>query len=196
MKKIVSIFSIIFISFVTNLIGEESKSIKRISVGEKNAKISIIAYESLTCGHCADFHENVYPSLKNDFIKKGLVRIEFRHFPLDIAAFNASKISQCNNGSEPDILNILFSGQKKWARGKTAAEAKKYLKNFLENEGVALDFEKCITDKNIEDYILNDRIEGVKKFKVNATPTIIINGKKFDKALNYKNLKKYLEKLI
>ena len=63
-------------------------------------------------------------------------------------------------------------------------------------KGVTLDFEKCLADKAIEDYVLNDRIEGVKKFKVNATPTIIINDKKFEKALNYKNLKKYLEKLI
>ena len=50
--------------------------------------------------------------------------------------------------------------------------------------------------QKIEDYVLNDRIEGVKKFKVNATPTIIINNKKFDKPLNYKNLKKSIEKLI
>ena len=196
MKKIVSILFIILVGFTTNLIAEDSQSIKRISVGEKNAKITIIAYESLTCGHCADFHENVYPSLKKDFIEKGLVRIEFRHFPLDIAAFNASKIGQCNNDGNADVLNILFSGQKKWARGKTPEEATKYLKKFLEGEGVNLDFEKCLNDKNIEDYILNDRIEGVKKFKVNATPTIIINDKKFEKTLNYKNLKKYLEKLI
>ena len=196
MKKIFSILFIIFVGFATNLIAEDSQSIKRISVGEKNAKITIIAYESLTCGHCADFHENVYPSLKKDFIEKGLVRIEFRHFPLDIAAFNASKIGQCNNDGNADVLNILFSGQKKWARGKTPEEATKYLKKFLEDEGVTLDFEKCLADKAIEDYVLNDRIEGVKKFKVNATPTIIINDKKFEKALNYKNLKKYLEKLI
>jgi len=196
MKKIVSILFIIFVGFTTNLIAEDSQSIKRISVGEKNAKITIISYESLTCGHCADFHENVYPSLKKDFIEKGLVRIEFRHFPLDIAAFNASKIGQCNNDGNADVLNILFSGQKKWARGKTPEEATKYLKKFLEDEGVNLDFEKCLTDKAVEDYVLNDRIEGVKKFKVNATPTIIINDKKFEKALNYKNLKKYLEKLI
>ena len=196
MKKIVSILFIIFVGFVTNLIAENSQSIKRISVGEKNAKITIIAYESLTCGHCADFHENVYPSLKKDFIEKGLVKIEFRHFPLDIAAFNASKIGQCNNDGNADVLNILFSGQKKWARGKTPEESKKYLKKFLEDESVTLDFEKCLADKAIEDYVLNDRIEGVKKFKVNATPTIIINDKKFEKALNYKNLKKYLEKLI
>ena len=196
MKKLISILFIIFIGLVTNLIGEDSQSIKRISVGEKNAKITIIAYESLTCGHCADFHENVYPSLKKDFIEKGLVKIEFRHFPLDIAAFNASKIGQCNNDGNAGLLNILYSGQKKWARGKTSEEATKYLKKFLDDEGVTLDFEKCLADKAIEDYILNDRIEGVKKFKVNATPTIIISDQKFEKALNYKNLKKYLEKLI
>ena len=196
MKKIVSILLIIFASFVTNLFADDSQSIKRISVGKKNAKITIIAYESLTCGHCADFHKNVYPSLTKDFIEKGLVKIEFRHFPLDIAAFNASKIGQCKNDGNADLLNILFSGQKKWARGKNPEEATEYLKKFLENEGVTLDFEKCLADKAVEDYVLNDRIEGVKKFKVNATPTIIINDKKFDKALNYKNLKKYLEKLI
>ena len=196
MKKKVSILFVILVGFVTNLIAEDSQSIKRISAGVEGAEITIIAYESLTCGHCADFHKNVYPDLIKDFIKKGLVRIEFRHFPLDIAAFNASKIGQCNNDGNPDVINILFSGQKKWARGETPEEAKKYLKNFLEDEGVNVDFEKCLNDKNIEDYVLNDRIEGVKKFKVNATPTIIINDKKFDKTLNYINLKKYLEKLI
>ena len=196
MKRIISILFIMFFGFANSLIAEDSQSIKRISVGEKNSKITIIAYESLTCGHCADFHKNVYPNLKKDFIDKGLVRIEFRHFPLDIAAFNASKIGQCNNDGKSDLMNILYSSQKKWARGKTPEEATKYLKKFLEDEGITLDFEKCITDKTIEDYVLNDRIEGVKKFKVNATPTIIINDKKFEKALNYKNLKKYLEKLI
>ena len=160
-------------------------SIKRISKGEEDARITIIAYESLTCGHCADFHKNVYPNLKKDFIDKGLVRIEFRHFPLDIAAFNASKIGQCNNDGKSDIMHILYSGQKKWAKGKTPEEATKYLKKFLEDEGVTLNFEKCLADKAIEDFVLNDRIEGVKKFKVNATPTIIINDKKFEKALNY-----------
>ena len=196
MKKIVSILFIVLFSFAAKLFADDNQTIKRISVGEKNAKITIITYESLTCSHCADFHKNVYPSLKKDFIDKGLVRIEFRHFPLDIAAFNASKIGQCTNDGNADVLNILFSGQKKWARGKTPEEAKIYLKKFLKDEDVNVDFEKCLNDKNIEDFVLNDRIEGVKKFKVNATPTIIINEKKFDKTLNYKNLKKYLEKLI
>ena len=196
MKKIVSILFIIFVGFASNLIAENHQSIERVSEGEGSAKITIITYESLTCGHCADFHKNVYPNLKKDFIDKGLVRIEFRNFPLDIAAFNASKIGQCNNDGKSDIMHILYSGQKKWARGKAPEEATKYLKKFLEDEGVTLDFEKCLADKAIEDYVLNDRIEGVKKFKVNATPTIIINNEKFEKSLNYKNLKKTLEKMI
>ncbi len=184
------------IVFNNNLFAEQYKKIKRISEGKESAKITIIAYESLTCVHCADFHKNIYPDLKKDFIEKGLVKIEFRHFPLDVAAFNASKIGQCNNDGKSDLMHILFSGQEKWAKGKTAEEAKEYLKNFLSDEGIKIDFEKCLNNKDIEDYVLNDRIEGVKKFQVNATPTIIINDKKFDKALNYKNLKKYLEKLI
>ena len=196
MKKIFSILFVILVVSSSNLFAEDSRLIKRISEGESSAKITIISYESLTCGHCADFHKNVYPDLKKDFTDKGLVRIEFRHFPLDIAAFNASKIGQCKNDGKSEIMHILYSGQKKWAKGKTPEEATSNLKKFLIDENIDVDFKKCLSDKNIEDYILNDRIEGVKKFKVNATPTTIINDKKFEKALNYKNLKKYLEKLI
>ena len=192
MKKIIFLILIFF----TTVLNVQSEEIKRITVGNKDAKITIIAFESLTCSHCANFHKNVYPSLKRDFIEKGLVKIEFRHFPLDILAFNASKIGQCNNDGKSDLIHILYSGQEKWAKGKTPEEAKGHLKKFLLDEGIKVDFEKCLNNKNIEDYVLNDRIEGVKKFQVNATPTIVINDKKFDKTLNYKNLKKYLEKLI
>jgi protein-disulfide isomerase len=196
MKKFASTLFIIFLIFSSKSFAAENEIVKRITEGEESAKITIIAYESLTCSYCANFHKDVYPELKKDFIDNGLVKIEFRHFPLDIAAFNASKIAQCNNDGNSSIMNILYSGQKKWARGKTPEEATGYLKKFLKGENVNIDFDKCLSDKIIEDYILNDRIEGVKKFKVNATPTIIINDKKFEKSLNYKNLKKYLEKLI
>ena len=126
----------------------------------------------------------------------GLVKIEFRHFPLDIAAFNASKISQCNNDGDSKILNTFFVKQQKWVKGSSAEEVNKNIQKFLINEGIDIDFETCINNKEIEDFVLNDRIDGVKKFKVNATPTIIINNEKFEKSLNYKNLKKALEKLL
>ena len=191
MKKII-LFLILFFGLVTNI----NADINRITSGNPTAKITIIAYESLTCSHCADFHKNVYPQLKRDYIDTGLAKIEFRHFPLDVAAFNASKIAQCKKGKELENLNSLYSNQQAWVKGSTIEEINDNLKKFIEKEGFNLNFEKCIKNKEIEDFILNDRIEGVKKFKVNATPTIIINNKKFEKSLNYKNLKKTLEKLI
>ena len=196
MKKIFLVLTILFLTFGAKTIADTSNSIQQIYEGNEDAKVTIITYESLTCGHCADFHNNVYPKLKKEFIDTGLVKIEFRHFPLDMAAFNASKIAQCNNDGKSDLLHFLFSNQKKWVIGETVEAVNENLKKLLKDENIAIDFEKCTNNKNIEDYVLNDRIEGVKKFKVNATPTIIINNKKFDKTLNYKNLKKFIEKLI
>ena len=191
MKKIL-IFIVLFFGLITSINAE----IRRITSGNENAKITIIAYESLTCSHCANFHKDVYPQLKKDYIDTGLVRIEFRHFPLDIAAFNAAKISQCKQGQSLEILESLYSDQQAWVKGSTIEEVNKNLKIFLISEGFNINYENCINNKEIEDFVLNDRIEGTKSFKVNATPTIIINNKKFEKTLNYKNLKKTLEKLI
>ena len=192
MKKILA-FTLIFFCTISSINAEE---IKRIFVGNKDAKITIIAFESLTCSHCANFHEDVYPQLKKEYLDTGLAKIEFRHFPLDIAALNASKVSQCKNDGDSSMLNSLFANQQKWVKGSSVGEANENLQKFLESEGFNVDFKKCIENKEIEDFILNDRIDGVKKYKVNATPTIIINDKKFEKSLNYKNLKKALEKLI
>ncbi len=191
MKKIIVIL-ILFFGSLTSLNAE----IKRIISGKENAKITIIAYESLTCSHCANFHKDVYPKLKKEFIDKGLVKIEFRNFPLDIAALNASKIAHCKEDQSLEIIESLYLNQQAWVKGSTVEEVNNNLKNFIKEKNYSLNFEQCISNKKIEDFILNDRIEGVKTFKVNATPTIIINGKKFEKTLNYKNLKKSLEKLI
>ncbi len=192
MKKIVLIF-VVFFSIISN---SNSEEIKRIIVGNLDAKISIIAFESMTCSHCADFHKNVFPKLKEEYLNTGIAKIEFRHFPLDMAALNASKISQCKNDGSSKILESLYANQQKWVKGKSIKEANKNLQKFLKNEGFKIDFDMCLNNKKIEDFVLNDRIDGVKNFKVNATPTIIINNEKFEKTLNYKNLKKALEKLI
>ena len=170
--------------------------IKTISEGSIDAKIKIIIFESLTCSHCANFHKNVYPSLKENFIDKGHVYIEFKNFPLDMAAMNASKIAHCKNDGKADILHFLFKNQKQWAQGNKIEEVNSKLKKILDSSEFKVDFDKCISNKKIEDYILEDRIEAVKKFKLNSTPTLIINDKKFDKPLNYKNIKKTIEKMI
>ena len=191
-KKLLGIFFVLlFTTF--SFAGEK---IKAIYEGNHDAKIKLIIYESLTCGHCADFHKNVYPDLKKDFIDKGNVKIEYRSFPLDMAALNASKIAHCKNDGKADILHFLFKNQKQWAQGNKIEDVNSKLKKILDSSEFKVDFDKCISNKKIEDYILEDRIEAVKKFKLNSTPTLIINDKKFDKPLNYKNIKKTIEKMI
>jgi len=191
MKKLLLIVILMFSS-----VANTSAEVSRIISGNENAKITIIAYESLTCSHCASFHEEVYPHLKKDYIDTGLAKIEFRHFPLDIASLNAAKIAQCKEAQGLEILSSLYSNQQAWVKGNSIDDINKNIKNYLQKEGFDINFEMCINDKEIEDFVLNDRIEGVKTFEINATPTIIINNKKFEKSLNYKNLKKSLEKLI
>ena len=193
MKQTILIFSLVFLYFESAL--SEIK-IKPLYEGNVDAKVKIIVYESLTCGHCADFHKEVYPKLKKDFIDNGLVKIEFRSFPLDLAALNASKLAHCKNDGKTDLLHFLYENQKKWIRGKTIEDINKHLKNLILKNENGLDIESCLTDKNIEDHVLNDRISAVKKFNIEATPTLIINDKKFDNPHNYKKLKKTIEKLI
>ena len=188
----------IFISLIVYLIflGNLSAEIKRIISGNFDAKITMIIYESLTCSHCADFHKNIYPQLKKDYIDTGIVKLEFRHFPLDMAALNASKISQCTQDQGLEILDSLYSNQKDWIKDNTVEDLNSNLKKFIQNKGFNLDIDNCLSNKEIEDFVLNDRIEGTKNFEINSTPTVIINNEKFKKTLNYKNLKKTLEKLI
>ena len=185
MKKIYLL--ILILTGITLNVNAETS---RIFSGNENAKITIIAYESLTCSHCADFHKIVYPKLKKDFIDTGHVKLEFRHFPLDIAALNAAKIAQCKKDQSLEILESLYFNQQDWVKGSTIEEVNNNLKLFVKNQGFNINFEECLNNKVIEDFILNDRVEGTKNFKVNATPTIIINNEKFEKSLNYKNLKK------
>ena len=130
-------------------------------------------------------HKDVYPQLKKEYIDTGLAKIEFRHFPLDVAAFNASKIAQCKDDQSLEILETLYYNQSDWVKGSTVEEINNNLRRFIKNQGFEVDFDKCINNKEIEDFILNDRIEGAKNFKINSTPTIIINNKKFEKSLNY-----------
>jgi len=196
MKKLILLITITFYYF--GLASAENNDLT-IYEGNVDAKVVIKVYESLTCGHCADFHKEIYPKLKKDFIDTGLIKIEFRSFPLDLAAFNAAKIAHCGYTGKSKLLHRFFKEQNKWVKGKTVEELannfKKYYKEDVEYE-TGINYEKCLSDKNIEDYILNDRIDAAKKYKINSTPTLIINDKKFDNPHNYKKLKKTIEKLI
>ena len=193
MKKL--LFTLLILIFSTvNLIAENE--VRRIYEGKEDSKITILLYESLTCSHCAKFHSDIYPDLKKNFIDKGFVKLEYRNFPLDLAAFNAAKAAHCKISNGEEILHFLYKNQSEWVKGETIEDLNTNLEKILKSKNFGIDYNKCINNKNIEDFVLEDRIEGVKKYNVSATPTLIINGEKFEKSLTYKNLEKTLEKLL
>lgn len=173
-----------------------SNEIKDLSDGNKDAKIKVLVFESLTCSYCAKFHEDIYPKLKSEFVDSGKIEVIFKSFPLDLAALNASKLSYCKNDGKTEVLGLLYKKQNEWIQGEKLEDYNKNLKEILKANNIKLNFEECLNSKDLEDFILNQRITGSKKYKINATPTIVINGQKFDKSLNFKNLKKELEKLL
>ena len=193
MKKTLFVLLIILLPY-TNLSAEND--VKRIYEGRDDSKITILVYESLTCSHCAKFHTEVYPNFKINFIDKGHVKLEYRNFPLDLAAFNAAKAAHCRSSNGEEILHFLYKNQSDWVKGNTIEELNTNLEKILNSQSFGIDYSQCINNKNIEDFVLEDRIEGVKKYNVSATPTLIINDEKFEKPLTYKNLEKTLEKLL
>tara|TARA_Y100000816_G_scaffold211146_1_gene156848 strand:+ start:31 stop:612 length:582 start_codon:yes stop_codon:yes gene_type:complete len=193
MKKLRYIFLILIVLNIGEL---RAENIKPIIDGNSNSKIKILVYESLTCSYCADFHNDIFPELKKEFIDTGLISIEYKNFPLDMAALNASKLSHCKNDGNSELLHHLYLNQKKWAKGSTINEINSNLNTTIKEGNYKIDTKKCFANEVLEDHILNDRVEAVKKYDVNSTPTIIINEKKFEKPLTFKNLQKAIEKLL
>ena len=196
MKKIIYIL-LFFLLSINSFAGENYK-LSDITEGNENAKIKIYSYQSLTCPHCATFHAKIYPLLKKDYIDTGIVKIYFKHFPLDLAALNAAKIAQCvNKEKRISFLDHLYKTQESWIKGTNIEDVNQNLKKSVKQFGINEDdFDKCLAFEDVEDYILNSRIEAVKKFKIKSTPTLVINDEPFKDTLEYKNIKKMLEKLI
>ena len=196
MKKIIYIL-LFFLLSINSFAGENYK-LSDITEGNENAKIKIYSYQSLTCPHCATFHAKIYPLLKKDYIDTGIAKIYFKHFPLDLAALNAAKIVQCvNKEKRISFLDHLYKTQESWIKGTKIEDINQNLKKSVKQFGLNEDdFDKCLAFEDVENYILNSRIEAVQKFKIKSTPTLVINDEPFKGTLEYKNIKKMLEKLI
>jgi len=152
----------------------------------------------LTCPHCANFHTKVVPEIKKKYVESGKVQLIFIDFPLDQAAFNASKLLHCiDQKQQIGFLDIIYENQNNWASGSSIEDINKNLKKIVKNLGISSEqFDKCLMDEAISDKILNGRIEANRKYSINSTPTIVINEKKLEGSVNFKNIKKKIEKII
>jgi len=172
---------------------------KVLGIGELSAKITVKVFSSLTCPHCASFHGLVFDELKKDFIDKGLVRFEHHAFPLDLAALNAEIIVRCHvdNDKKFELLKKIYKKQKVWAVGSDINKINESIKKIGSEINLSIDkMDKCLKNDKKQDEILNQRIEAQKKYKIESTPTIFINEKKYTGKIDYNQFKKALEKKL
>ena len=169
-----------------------------IVLGANEAPVKIKIFSSLTCPHCADFHLNVVPEIKEKYIDSGKVQLIFIDFPLDQSALNASKLLHClEQKKQITFLDNIYENQSQWTSGSDLNEVNNNLKEIVKILGInSTEFDKCLNNEVIEDKILSDRINGHQKYSISSTPTIIINEKKLEGSASFKNIKKKIEKLI
>ena len=193
--KIIIIYFIIFLkSHADNLNSTNDLVVE----GSNDATVKIKIFSSLTCPHCANFHMEVVPQIKKKYVELGKVQLIFIDFPLDQAAFNASKLLHCiDKKKQIEFLDSIYEKQSKWTAGTNIEEINNNLKNMVKNHGIdAKQFNECLNNESIADKIINGRINANQKYAIESTPTIVINEKKFKGLANFENLKKKIEKLI
>jgi len=194
MGEIRKIFKTVFILIFILSAQAESKI---LSIGSPDAKVTVKVFSSLTCPHCATFHTSIFNKLKKEYIDEGLVRFEHHAFPLDLAALNAEVVVRCQTDNEKKfkLLEEIYNKQTFWAVGSDINKINDLIKK------VGLDFDlteekmnACLENSNVQDEILNERIEAQKKYKIESTPTIFVNEKKYSGKVDYKKFKKIIEK--
>ena len=165
------------------------------SMGEEKAPVKIIEFASLTCGHCAKFHNEVFPLIKENYIDKGKIFFTYNDFPLDKFALKASVVARCSGNKKFfSFLKVLYNKQKDWTR--TQDPFKSLLKiakiGGLKNDEIKV----CVGNKSIEDGLLKQRLQSTKVYDIKATPTLYINGEKYDGDLTFEALKLKIDSLV
>ena len=195
MKEISNIINkFIFLFFI--LISSQAEG-SVLSVGQSDAKVTVKVFSSLTCPHCANFHTKIFYKLEKDFINEGKVRFEHHAFPLDLAALNAEIVVRCHvdNITKIKLLGRMYEKQKIWAAGSDINKINESIKKIgseLNLDDVKMN--ECLKSEEAQDSVLNQRIEAQKKYKIDSTPTILINEKKYEGKIDYKQFKKAIEK--
>ncbi|MFL2882889.1 MAG: DsbA family protein [Pelagibacteraceae bacterium] len=192
-------FLIIFILtlFLNNPLLSNEKT--KLTLGNIDAKVTVKVFSSLTCPHCASFHNKIFPELKKEYIDTNKVKFEHHGFPLDLAALNAEKVLRSVTEKEKqfEFLKIIYEKQNEWAVGSDINKINEYLKKIGTDFGLNKKrIEDFLKDEKIQDQILNERIEAQKKYQISSTPTIYLNKKKYEGKHNFDQFKKAIEKLL
>ena len=196
MKYNISKFLIIFIFLIFSKYDFIiAKTEEEIFLGNKDSKIIVIEYASMTCIHCANFHKEVYPKIKENYIDTNKIKFIYRDFPLDKQALFGSVLAKCAPKEKYfDFVKLILSTQKKWVTSDDTFIDK--LKNIGKLAGLTESkINNCFKDEQIVDNIINTRTFAERKYNISSTPSFIINNKKYS-AMSYENFEKIIENLI
>ena len=199
MKKIKFISIILFCLTINNnsysRIVDTIEALEKKSFGNEDAKIKMLEFASLTCGHCAKFHNEVMLIIKENYIEKGLIHFTYKDFPLDKYALKATIIARCSgNKNFFNFLDVFYKKQKDWTRTQDPFKSLLKIAKFggLKDEELKV----CVGNKSIEDGILKDRLKSSKDYDITATPTIYLNGEKYKGDLTIEALDSKLKSLL
>jgi len=166
-------------------------------LGDPKAPVTILDYSSMTCPHCAVFHTEVLPKIKEAYIDTGKVKLVFRDFPFDKAALGASMLAHCAPAERFfPLTDVLFKSQAQWAR---AADPNKALAQYGKLAGMSQDtIDACFANTALADGILNSRMVGQNQHKIEATPTFILNdgAERVEGAQSFEVFAKAIDKLL
>ena len=194
-KKLLKFFLVLKLCFL--LFGVSNAGV--LEMGDRDAKIIVKVFSSLTCPHCANFHKNIFDNLKKDYLNSKKVKFEHHSFPLDMASLSAEKILRAldDNKKSFSMLEEFYNGQKEWAVGSDINEINMKISKIGLKYGLSQkELDKFFNNEDVQNEILNSRIIAAKKYNITSTPTIIINEKKYEGNHTYKEFKKEIEKLL
>ena len=197
--KYISLFIFVYNFFyaepVSANIVDTIEALEEKSLGTPDAPIKMIEFASLTCGHCARFHNEVMPTIKEKYINNGKIFFTYKDFPLDKFALKASIISRCSgNRNYFSFLDVFYKKQSSWTRSQDPFKSLLKIAKIggLKDEEIKV----CVGNKSIEDGLLKDRLQSSKKYDITATPTIYLNGKKYTGDLTLEALELKINSLL
>ncbi len=167
-----------------------------LAIGAADAKVTVVEYGSMTCGHCANFATKVFPEFKTKYIDTNKVRFIFREFPLDNLAAAASMLARCSGGDKTfPMVETLYEKQADWAF--TNGNPVPKLFDIAKQAGFTQEsFDKCLTDQKLLDQITGQRKSASDKFGVSSTPTFFVNGKRLQETPTVAAFDKLIEPLL
>ena len=199
-KIFLLLFHIVFLT--SNISVSNENSILNITdddfvIGDNDAPITIIEYASMSCGHCADFHNNTLETLKKEYIDTGKVKLVFRDFPYNYPALLGTMVMRClPDDIRYDYMNALYRLQKQWVQ-KENAESTKELFKIMQSGGMNKEeFEACIYNVELENKIIEELMSVQKEFKIKSTPSFIINGNLLEGNKSIKDFRQIIDKIL